>query len=90
MGYVQLKKTDYLTLMKNVLVISNMYPSGNRRAYISQLGLLYSSNKIPLEEIQKGAAYFKILRATVTEDISNENVERLTEVITILEKYDRA
>lgn len=88
MENIQFEKSDYQSLIENLLIIQNIYPSGNRRDYISNLGLLYSSNKITLKTIQVGIIYFKILKAT-TEDISIENAERLEEVIKILEKYDK-
>lgn len=89
MNCIQLDKKDYQMLKKNLMIISTMYSSGNRRVYISKIRLMYSENKLTLETIQKDIKYFKKLQVEAMNNVLNANAERLTEVIAILEKYTK-
>lgn len=89
MEYIKLDKNDYQIVMKNLNVIPNIYPSGNRRAYIAKWGLIFCQNCVTLETIQEGLKYFKKLKREAEKEFLSENAEYLSEVVSILEKYNK-
>lgn len=84
MQYIQFEKTDYINLIKNFIPLAHVYPSANRRTYISKMGMYYLSNEVLLTETRKDLKYLKRLFA---EDSTLDNAESLKTIIAILEKY---